>query len=355
MQCQRNSKEGISINTAILDTFDKIKDIENLKRAAEIIKNGGTVAFPTETVYGLGANALDIDAVKKIFAAKGRPQDNPLIVHVDSLEMMYPLVDGFDDKAQKLANAFWPGPLTIIMKRNPSVPKEVSAGLDTLAIRMPSDEIARELIRLSGLPIAAPSANLSGSPSPTTSNRVISDLGGRVDAILNSHNCQVGLESTVITLVGDKPRLLRPGFITVEQLEAVLGEIVVDKAVYQSISMDEKVSAPGMKYKHYAPKAPVVVLKGSFDKFKEYISTVKDKKIVAMCFNGEAKSLQVDAIEYGCENDSIQQANLLFEALHKVDEMGAEIVFARCPDCKGVGLAVSNRLFKAAGFEVIEL
>lgn len=338
-----------------MNAFDKSRDIENIKKAAEIIKNGGTVAFPTETVYGLGANALDVNAVNKIFAAKGRPQDNPLIVHVDSLDMMHPLVDGFDDKAKALADAFWPGPLTIIMKRSQRVPKEVSAGLDTVAIRMPSDEIARELIRVSNLPIAAPSANLSGSPSPTTANRVISDLGGRVDAILNSHNCQVGLESTVITLATEKPRLLRPGFITVEQLEEVLGEVEVDKAVFQSISMDEKVSAPGMKYKHYAPKATVIVLKGSFEQFKNYISNVKDKKVVAMCFNDEAKLLDVDAIEYGGENDSIEQANLLFEALHKVDEMGAEVVFARCPDCKGVGLAVSNRLFKAAGFEVIEL
>lgn len=355
MRCLLNSKEGVCINTAILNAFDKSKDIENIKNAAEIIKNGGTVAFPTETVYGLGANALDVNAVNKIFAAKGRPQDNPLIVHVDSLEMMYPLVDGFNEKAKALADAFWPGPLTIIMKRSENVPKEVSAGLDTVAIRMPSDEIARELIKLSNLPIAAPSANLSGSPSPTTANRVISDLSGRVDAILNSHGCQVGLESTVITLATDKPRLLRPGFITVEQLEEVIGEIVVDKAVYQSISMDEKVSAPGMKYKHYAPKASVVVLKGSFEKFKSYISSIKDKKIVAMCFNGEAKQLEVDSIEYGSENNSIEQANLLFEALHKVDEMGAEVVFARCPNCKGVGLAVTNRLFKAAGFEVIEL
>ncbi len=355
MRCLQSSKEGISIKTAILDAFDISRDRENLKAAAEIIRNGGLVAFPTETVYGLGANALDAEAVKKIFVAKGRPQDNPLIVHVDSLEMAYPLVDGFDDRAKKLAEKFWPGPLTIIMNRSDKVPQTVSAGLSTVAIRMPSNKIARELISLSNLPIAAPSANLSGSPSPTTANRVIDDLSGRVDAILNSDNCRVGLESTVVTLATGKPRLLRPGYVTLEELEEVLGEVEVDKAVYQSIANDEVVSAPGMKYKHYAPKTPVVIVKSDFDKFREYISQVKDKKVVAMCFSGEGKKLSTAFVEYGNKNDSEEQANRLFEALHLVDEMGADLVFARCPDCKGVGLAVTNRLFKAAGFEVIEL
>jgi len=330
-------------------------DIENIRLAADILKNGGLVAFPTETVYGLGANALDSEAVKKIFIAKGRPQDNPLIVHIDSVEMMMPLVKGFDERAKALAERFWPGPLTIIMERSEAVPDTVSAGLSTVAIRMPSDEIARALISKAGIPVSAPSANLSGSPSPTSAKHVIDDLSGRVDMILNSHNCTVGVESTVISLAGEKPRLLRPGFVTVEELSEVIGEIEIDKAVYESISNDTVVNAPGMKYKHYAPKAKVVVIKSNFEKYKEFLSQNADEKTVAMCFAGEGKALSLPFVEFGEENNSKQQAIMLFDALRKVDELGAKTVYVRCPDCKGVGLAVTNRLFKAAGFEVIEL
>ena len=345
----------IFIKTLVLDAFDAKKDIQNITKAAEIIKDGGLVAFPTETVYGLGANALDESAVKKIFVAKGRPQDNPLIVHVDSIEMMMPLVCGLDDRAKSLAEAFWPGPLTIIMKRSDKVPSVVSAGLETVAIRLPSDEIARALITEAGLPIAAPSANLSGSPSPTCAQHVVKDLSGRVEMILNSHSCSVGVESTVISLVSEKPRLLRPGFVTVEELESVLGEIEIDKAVFNSIANDTVVNAPGMKYKHYAPKAPVKILKGSFEAFKEYLENNKCDGAVAMCFSGEGCELSVPFIEFGAEDNSKEQATRLFDALRRVDEMSAKIVYARCPNQNGVGLAVTNRLFKAAGFEVIEL
>ena len=344
----------IFIKTVIKDAFDVKNDIEAIKEAAEVIKRGGTVAFPTETVYGLGANALSKEAVQKIFVAKGRPQDNPLIVHVDGVQMMMPLVKDFDEKAKKLAEKFWPGPLTVIMKRSDKIPKEVSAGLDTVAIRMPSDEIARTLIKESGLPIAAPSANISGSPSPTLAKYVIGDLSGRVDMILNSHNCQVGVESTIISLAGEKPRLLRPGFVTVEQLEGVLGEIEVDKAVFSSISNDTVVNAPGMKYKHYAPKAQVKIVKSSFEDFVEFVKNAPTGA-VALCFNGEGEKLAIPFVEYGAENDSAEQANKIFDALRRVDELSAKVVFARCPDSSGVGLAVTNRLFKAAGFEVIEL
>ena len=313
------------------------------------------VAFPTETVYGLGANALDSEAVKKIFIAKGRPQDNPLIVHVDALEMMLPLVLDFDERAKSLAERFWPGPLTIIMKRSDRVPSAVSAGLDTVAIRMPSDEIARQLITEANLPIAAPSANLSGSPSPTSAKHVIDDLSGRVDMILNSHSCMVGVESTVISLAGEKPRLLRPGFVTVTELEEVVGEIEIDRAVFHSIANDTVVNAPGMKYKHYAPKAAVKIVKGSFESFKDFVLKNAADGTVAMCFNGEGERLSVPFVEFGAEDNSAEQASQLFDALRRVDEMAASVVYARCPDCKGVGLAVTNRLFKAAGFEVIEL
>lgn len=342
------------MNTIIKDAFDAQNDKEALLEAAEIIKNGGLVAFPTETVYGLGANALDPQAVKKIFTAKGRPQDNPLISHVDSIDMVLPLVEDFNEDARKLAERFWPGPLTIIMKKSSLVPDAVSAGLSTVAIRFPSDPIARALISAAGVPIAAPSANLSGSPSPTSAKHVISDLSGRVDMILNSHSCDVGVESTVISLAGEKPRLLRPGFVTPEELSKVLGEIDIDKAVFSSISNDTVVHAPGMKYKHYAPKARVFVVKGDFESFLRFIENKKNEKTVVMCFDGEGDKLNVPYIEYGNEFDSKEQATRLFDALRKVDEMGAEVVFARCPDCTGVGLAVTNRLFKAAGFEVLE-
>ncbi len=355
MQCQQSSKEGIIIETRILDAFDISKDLENIRLAAEVIKNGGLVGFPTETVYGLGANALDSKAVEKIFIAKGRPQDNPLIVHVSSLEMIEPLVLDFDDKAKALADKFWPGPLTIIMNKSEIIPDSVSAGLKTVAIRFPSNLIARELISLANVPIAAPSANLSGSPSPTTARHVIEDLSGRIDVILNSSACEVGLESTVISLAGETPRLLRPGYITPKELESVLGKIEIDKAVFQSISNDTVVNAPGMKYKHYSPKALVKVVKGSFEEYKAFVEGRKEEGIAALCFSGEGKKLSVPFVEFGNEEKSEQQAVMLFDALRRLDEIGAKIVYARCPSAEGVGLAVTNRLFKAAGFEVIEL
>lgn len=291
--------------------------------------------------------------MKKIFIAKGRPQDNPLIVHVDSFDMISSLVEEFDERARALSERFWPGPLTIIMKRSKKVPSVVSAGLSTVAIRMPSNPVARALIHEANVPIAAPSANLSGSPSPTSAQHVISDLSGRVDMILSSDSCEVGVESTVISLAADKPRLLRPGFVTPEELSEVLGDIEIDRAVHNNIANDTVVNAPGMKYKHYAPKTPVFVVKGSFLEFSKFVSD--KEKIVAMCFDGEADKLSVPCIEYGAEGNSKEQANRLFDALRKVDEMDASAVYARCPECKGVGLAVTNRLFKAAGFEVIEL
>ncbi len=298
---------------------------------------------------------MDENAVKKIFIAKGRPQDNPLIVHVSNFEMIDSLVLEFNEKAKKLADAFWPGPLTIIMKRNQKVPSVVSAGLDTVAIRLPSNEIARALISEAGVPIAAPSANISGSPSPTTAEHVIADLSGRIDAILNSDSCEVGLESTVISLAGDKPRLLRPGYITPSDLEKVIGEIEIDKAVFESIANDSVVNAPGMKYKHYSPKAQVKIVKGSFEAFKVFVENQNDENIAALCFNGEGEKLSIPFIEYGNENNSAEQAERLFDSLRSLDQIGAKIVYARCPSSDGVGLAVTNRLFKAAGFEVIEL
>lgn len=327
---------------------------ESIERAVAIIQNGGVVGLPTETVYGLGANAFDSSAVEKIFEAKGRPKDNPMIVHVSSIDEVYPLVKEFPEKARKLAEKYWPGPLTIIMPKSDKVPARTSGNLDTVAVRMPSHPVMRKVIERSGCPIAAPSANLSGSPSPTNAKYVFDDMDGRIELILDGGECEVGLESTVITLATEKPRLLRPGGITPEQLEEVLGEIVIDKAVKSKLEENAKASSPGMKYKHYAPKIKVVIIKADKEKYAEYVSS-HSENAAALCFEDDAPNISVPTVTYGRSDDSSSQAKRLFDALRELDETGAEIAFAHCPSDEGVGLAVYNRLLRSAGFEVIEL
>lgn len=343
------------MNTQILPIEDPGKDESYVRRAAEILRAGGLVIIPTETVYGLAANALDGSAVRRIYEAKGRPSDNPLIVHVSNMEMIPPLVEDFPDGARRLAEAYWPGPLTIIVRKSGRIPPETSGGLDTVAIRMPSHPVARAIIETAGIPLAAPSANLSGKPSPTNARRCIEDMMGRVDAIVDSGSCQVGVESTVITLAEGKPRLLRPGGITLEQLEAVLGQVEVDPAVLHKLSAGAKASSPGMKYKHYAPKAHVILVEGSLQQFAEYVKTHQQGKTAALCFDGEEAYLSVRAFSYGKKEDAATQAARLFDKLRELDDAGEETVYARCPDKEGVGLAVYNRLIRAAGFEVIKL
>lgn len=331
----------------------KEQDTNSIRTAAEILKNGGLVAIPTETVYGLAANALDGEAVKKIFIAKGRPQDNPLIVHVSSLSEIEPLVESVDPRVYALAEKYWPGPLTVIMKKSALIPDEVSAGLDTVAIRMPSHEGARRIISASGLPLAAPSANASGKPSPTKASHVIEDLDGKIDAVVDGGECSVGVESTVVTLVTNPPTLLRPGGITPEQLENVLGSIQISPAVFEKLREGEKAESPGMKYKHYAPSAQVTIVKGSFENYKKFVLAQKGT-VCAVCFEGEGKNFE-KYIEYGKENDDISQAHHIFDALREVDAMGCESAFVRCPLSSGVGLAVYNRLLRSAAFRVIDL
>ncbi|MBE6771572.1 MAG: threonylcarbamoyl-AMP synthase [Ruminococcaceae bacterium] len=331
----------------------KEQDTNSIKTAAEILKNGGLVAIPTETVYGLAANALDGDAVKKIFIAKGRPQDNPLIVHVSSLSEIEPLVESVDPRVYALAEKYWPGPLTVIMKKSALIPDEVSAGLETVAIRMPSHDGARKIISASGLPLAAPSANASGKPSPTKASHVIEDLDGKIDAVVDGGECSVGVESTVVTLVTTPPTLLRPGGITPEQLEDVLGSIQISPAVFEKLREGEKAESPGMKYKHYAPSAQVTIVKGSFENYKKFVLAQKGT-VCAVCFEGEGKNFE-KYIEYGKENDDISQAHHIFDALREVDAMGCESAFVRCPLSSGVGLAVYNRLLRSAAFRVIDL
>lgn len=329
------------------------QDNNAIKTAAEILKNGGLVAIPTETVYGLAANALDGEAVKKIFIAKGRPNDNPLIVHVSSLEEIEPLVEQVDPRLYELAKKYWPGPLTVILKKSALIPNEVSPNLDTVALRMPSHECAREIIKAAGVPLAAPSANSSGRPSPTKAAHVIEDLDGKIDAIVDGGESDVGVESTVVTLATDPPTLLRPGGITPEQLTEVLGEIQISSAVYEKLKEGEKVQSPGMKYKHYAPAAQVTIIKGSFEQYKKFLLAQKDT-VCAVCFEGEGSNFE-NYIEYGKENDDTSQAHKIFDALREVDAIGCKRAFVRCPVSSGVGLAVYNRLLRSAAFRVIDL
>lgn len=331
----------------------KAEDENTAKKAGEILRSGGLVAIPTETVYGLAANALDPEAVKKIFTAKGRPQDNPLIVHVQSLEEIPPLTEKADERLGALAERFWPGPLTVIMKRSSLVPDEVTAGLDTVAIRMPSHPAARAVIKAAGVPLAAPSANASGRPSPTKAEHVLRDLEGRIDAVVDGGECSVGVESTVITLVTSPPALLRPGGVTPGELREVLGEITVSHAVFEKLGDGEKAQSPGMKYKHYAPETRVSIIKGSLESYKKFLKAHREK-ICAVCFDGEGEQFEC-ALEYGREDDSLSQAHRIFDVLRRVDETGCSQAFVRCPSPDGVGLAVYNRLLRSAAFRVIDL
>lgn len=329
-------------------------DYENkISKAAEILKNGGIVAIPTETVYGLAADCTNEEAVKNIFKAKGRPQDNPLIVHISDVKTLEFAAKDIPKSAYLCAEAFWPGPFTMILKRSDNIPKSVSAGLDTVAIRMPSDKTARDIIRESKTPLAAPSANLSGAPSPTSAQYVISDLGGKIDAVVCGKDCSVGVESTVITLVTDPPKLLRPGAVTLEQLKTVLPDIEVDKAVLNMIKSGEKVSSPGMKYKHYAPKTCTYLVEGDCDKFAQFVN--KKPNCAALCFEEDKDLLKIPYLVYGTKKEEKTLAKNVFTALRKADDFKAMELYVHAPSKSGVGLAVYNRLIRAAAFKTVTL
>ncbi len=333
--------------TELLDCSEK-----SLKKAADVIKSGEVAAFPTETVYGLGANAFDESAVRKIFAAKGRPADNPLIVHISDISMLKGLTSEVPELAYKLAEKFWPGPLTMIMPKSEKIPSVTSGGLSTVGIRFPSHPAARRLIELSGLPIAAPSANLSGSPSPTTARRVYEDMNGRIPVIIDGGESSVGVESTVLCFENGGVRILRPGGVTPEMLSEIC-RVTVDPAVTSELKPGAAAMSPGMKYKHYAPKASVEIVRGSAEKYAEYV--LKSAKAGDWCLLFDT-SEAVEGIPYICYgSDSREQAHRLFEALRELDVKGAKHVFARCPELKGVGLAVYNRILRAAGFNVTDL
>lgn len=329
---------------------------ENIAYAASLIESGEVVGLPTETVYGLAASAFDESAVEKIFRAKGRPQDNPLIVHIASLDMLDIVVASVPDVAKRLAERFWPGPLTMIFEKNDRIPPAVTAGHSTVAVRFPSHKVAQALITKTGLPLAAPSANRSGAPSPTTANHVYNDLNGRIPAILDGGACTYGLESTVILLKSETDiTLLRPGAVTVEMLREAVPHVTVDDGVLHEVKKGEKALSPGMLYKHYSPKTNVIILDAPLDRFLSFVNSHADRSVGAMVFEGEEAGLKTPYVTFGSADDPMAQARLLFSSLRAVDELGVQTIYARMPSTDGMGLAIYNRLLRAAGFEVIRL
>ena len=328
---------------------------ETVAVAAELIRRGELVAIPTETVYGLGADGLNEEAVAKIFEAKGRPQDNPLILHVAEPQWMERFCHDIPDAAWTLAERFWPGPLTIVLPARGIVPKRTTGGLDTVAVRCPASDVTRQIIRLAGVPVAAPSANISGKPSTTTAKHVKYDHDGRIDAIVDGGPCRVGVESTIVDLSGERPRLLRPGGISPEQLAEILGQIEVDKAVTSQLGKDDVVRAPGMKYRHYAPTAPVVIVSGSREAAARYIRAHFTPGDRVLCFEEELPLYEgCDPLSYGLEADVNTLSAGLFGALRELDDPNVHQVYARCPVGGGVAYAVQNRLKKAAAFHVVD-
>ncbi len=349
------------IKTVVIEIDSLNIEEEKLIECSEILKRGGTVAFPTETVYGLGANGLETSSIKKIFEAKGRPSDNPLILHVSSIEEVRSLVKEIPEVAIKLMNTFWPGPLTLIFEKSELIPKEITGGLDTVAIRIPQHPIANKLIQLAGVPVAAPSANISGKPSPTKADHVVKDLYGRVDAIISGGNCDIGVESTVLDLTVETPTILRPGGVTKEMLEVVLSAVVLDPALEEN-SRELTPKSPGMKYTHYAPKAEVTIVKGHIDHVTKRIVEMEkalrdDGKQVGIICSDESKNKYTSNMvkSMGSRVDMKAMASNLFKILREFDETTVEIILAEAVEETGLGKAIMNRMLKAAGYRVIEV
>lgn len=336
---------------------------EVMERAGEILKRGGLVAFPTETVYGLGGDALNPEASARIYAAKGRPSDNPLIVHIADMEALKVLASEVPEKARLLADRFWPGPLTMIMPKSDAVPYATTGGLDTVAIRMPSHPTAYELIRSSGVYIAAPSANTSGRPSPTTAQHVYEDLNGRIDMIIDSGKVDIGLESTIVDLTGEIPTILRPGYITKKMLEEAVGPVTIDKAIladHEDPNLRPK--APGMKYKHYAPKGDLVIVEGKKQAVAETINhltkmdTEAGLKTAVIASDENLSLYDADCkINIGSREHEESIAANLYEVLREMDEMGVQKMYSESFAGGGLGAAIMNRLLKAAGHHVIRV
>ena len=340
------------MDTLIINPNDKA----GMKKAGDIIKSGGLVAFPTETVYGLGGDAFNPSSSKKIYAAKGRPSDNPLIVHIAELSALDRLSDGIPETLYKLADAFWPGPLTMIIKKLASVPDETTGGLDTVAIRMPHHPVALELIREGGGYIAAPSANASGRPSPTLASHVSEDLSGRIDMIIDGGEVGIGIESTIVDLSSDVPVILRPGYVTEKMLSRVLGHVETDPTLMKKTE-GGRPKAPGMRYRHYAPKGDMQLFKGTFSEVSDAINrklSASSRKCGVLCCN-ESKDLYHTGYvrSLGSRNDMDSVALNIYRALREFDDEGIEEIYAESFDTEGFGQAVMNRLLKAAGYNII--
>ena len=327
---------------------------EQLSIAAGLIRKGEIVGIPTETVYGLGADASNEEAVKKVFAAKGRPADNPLIVHLADFSQAQEYTVSIPDLAWKLAERFCPGPLTMVLPKNEKIPMITSGGLDTVGIRVPSHPVMHRIIELSGRPIAAPSANTSGYPSPTSAEHVMRDMNGRIAAVVDGGASEFGVESTVISIESeDRVRILRPGCVTREMLLELCGEVIIDHAILHELEAGQKAASPGMKYKHYSPKADIIMVEGSLRDFTEYAGRNMTSGTYCLIFDGDEEDFPYRYLTYG--RNSSEQAHWLFQRLRELDDIGAEKVYVRAPSPEGVGLAVYNRLIRAAGFEVIRI
>ncbi|MCI8743852.1 MAG: threonylcarbamoyl-AMP synthase [Lachnospiraceae bacterium] len=353
----------MSIQTKYIQiaTSAAVQDQELLE-AAQIIRDGGLVAFPTETVYGLGANALDEKAAKKIYEAKGRPSDNPLIAHISCYEELEPLVTGIPQAGGKLARRYWPGPLTMVFPKSPAVPYGTTGGLDTVAVRMPSDPVASRLIALAGVPVAAPSANLSGRPSPTTARHVWQDMNGRINMILDGGPVGIGLESTIVDVSGPVPVLLRPGAITLEMLRDTVGKVEVDPAIQGPPAEGLRPKAPGMKYRHYAPRGELTLVEGESRAVVSAIRRLVEeglaegRKVAVICT--EETRDQYSGGILRCVGTRTRQetiAHNLFAVLRELDDLGAEIIYSESFSQDHLGRAVMNRLMKAAGYRVIQV
>ncbi len=347
-----NTKGSILVNTILFTENTK----ENIEKAAEIIRRGGLLGIPTETVYGLGANALNADACRRIYEAKGRPQDNPLIIHVPDASWLSRYCEKVPESAYRLAEAFWPGPLTMILLKKEIVPYRTTGGLETVGVRCPNHPVTLAVIAAADVPIAAPSGNTSGRPSPTSAADMLEDMDGKIDGIFDGGPCGVGVESTIIDLTCQPPRLLRAGGLPLEELERVLGTVLVDKCITQLMTDGERPRAPGMKYRHYAPKAPVTVVTGDGKKSAAYIAAHAPEGAGVICFSEFRAQFPGCVVhELGPEGDKSEQARRVFDALREFDATDVTEIFAQCPDDAGLGLAIGNRLKKAAGFHVVEV
>ena len=335
--------------------FHPETDKNAIEEAAAILRRGGLLGIPTETVYGLGADGLNEDAVRRIFLAKGRPQDNPLILHVPDAGWLERCCTDIPPAAYALAERFWPGPLTMILPRRDCVPLRTTGGLDTVGVRCPDHPVTRAIIAAADTPVAAPSGNTSGRPSPTCARHMMEDMMGKIDGIVDGGDCAVGVESTIIDLTVQPPRLLRPGGLPLEELEAVLGEVAVDKAVRQRLGDGEKAKAPGMKYRHYAPRAAVTVVTGTPRRSAAYIREHLPAGAGVICFDEYAPLFAGHIVHrLGSQEDKLAQAQHVFDALRTFDDTDVTAIFAQCPDESGLGLAVGNRLKKAAGFHTVD-